>query len=184
MPNYMNPAAFEQVYEKYFRRVYNFVFFRLLHREKTEDVVSQVFMKVFEGLQNYDMRKGSLDTWIFTIARNTLTDFYRLRKPAFSLDDERHQEPSVDFEEQCNLIADEELRELYMALTQLDERTRTVLTLKYFGTFTNREIAAQTGINESTVSTLCCRGVAKLQTILDPRECEATQGNVPVTFRG
>jgi len=168
MFNLQNPSCFENIYEEYFRRIYNFVFCRLLHKEQTEDVVSQIFMKVLEKTQSYDERKGTFNTWIFTIARNTLNDFYRLRKVTVSLDDGCFTELSVDFEEQSRLIADEELRDLYWALTALDARTRTVITLKYFGEFTNREISAQTGINESTVSTLCLRGIGKLQKAMEP----------------
>lgn len=58
------------------------------------------------------------------------------------MDDPDHPiEPSVDFEEQCSVIVDEQLREMYQALATLDERTRMVLSLKYFGEFTNREIS-------------------------------------------
>ncbi len=167
MFNLQDPSRFEQMYEEYFRRIYNFVFCRLLHKERTEEVVSQIFMKVLEKSPSYDERKGTFNTWIFTVARNTLNDFYRLRKVTVSLDDDCFTDTMVDFEEQSRLIADEELRELYRALTALDEKTRTVITLKYFGELTNREISAQTGINESTVSTLCLRGISKLQKALE-----------------
>ncbi|HEX3026474.1 MAG TPA: sigma-70 family RNA polymerase sigma factor [Clostridia bacterium] len=167
MVDLQDSCGFEQMYEAYFRRIYNYVFCRLLHKEQTEDVVSRIFMKVLEKRQSYDERKASFNTWIFTIARNTLNDFYRLRKAEVSIDDDRFAEPAINFEEQSRLIADEELRELYMALTDLDEKTRMVITLKYFGEFTNREISVQTGINESTVSTLCGRGIAKLQKTME-----------------
>jgi RNA polymerase sigma-70 factor (ECF subfamily) len=177
MFNLQDPSGFAQMYEEYFRRIYNFVFFRLLHKEQTEDLVSQIFMKVLTKKQSYDERKGSFNTWIFTIARNTLNDFYRWKKAAVSFNGGCIPELAVDFEEQSRLIADEELRELYLALAGLDERTRQVLTLKYFAKFTNREISAQTGINESTVSTLCSRGIGKLQRAMESRrEAAPVQG--------
>jgi len=173
--NFQTPADFEKMYEEFFPKIYNYVFYRLLNKEQTEDVVSDIFFKVVENLHRYDPRKGSFSTWIFAIARNTLTDYYRRRRVFVSMDDpDIHIEPSVDFEEQCDVIADEELREMYKALAVLDERTRTVLSLKYFGEFNNREISRQTGINESTVSTLCCRGLAKLEKVL--------RGSLKVTF--
>lgn len=167
MYNFQTPAGFEQMYEDFFPRVYNYVFYRLLHKEQAEDVVADIFTKVLENLYRYDSRKGSFSTWIFTVARNTLNDHYRKRRVCISMDDPDHPiEPSVDFEEQCSVIVDEQLREMYQALATLDERTRMVLSLKYFGEFTNREISRQTGINESTVSTLCVRGLAKLEKML------------------
>lgn len=168
-----NPADFTRMYEDYFHRIYNYVFYRLLHKEQTEDVVSQIFMKVLEKSPSYDPRKASFRAWIFTIARNTVNDYYRQKHITVSLDaDGSFSEPSVDFEEQSRLIEDDELRELYMALTTLDERTRMLITLKYYGEFSNREISKQTGINESTVSTVCARGVRKLQALMN-RHAEA-----------
>lgn len=167
MYDFQTPAGFEKMYEDYFPKIYNYVFYRLLHKEQTEDVVSDIFFKVVENLHRYDSRKASFKTWIFTIAKNTLTDYYRRRRTFVSMDDpETHIEPSIDFEEQCDVIVDEELREMYKALAVLDERTRMVISLKYFGEFNNREISRQTGINESTVSTLCFRGLAKLEKML------------------
>jgi RNA polymerase sigma-70 factor (ECF subfamily) len=107
MFNLQDPSCFEQIYEEYFRRIYNFVFCRLLHKEQTEDVVSQIFLKVLEKTQSYDERKGTFNTWIFTIARNTLNDFYRRKKAAVSLDGGCIPEPAVDFEKQSRLIAAE-----------------------------------------------------------------------------
>lgn len=175
MYNFQAPAGFEKMYEDYFPKIYNYVFYRLLHKEQTEDVVSDIFFKVVENLHRYDPCKSSFNTWIFTIARNTLTDYYRGRRVFVSVDDpDIHIEPSIDFEEQCDVIVDEELREIYKALAVLDERSRMVISLKFFGEFNNREISRLTGINESTVSTLCCRGLAKLQKIL--------RGSPAVTF--
>jgi len=166
MINIQDSSGFEQMYEDYFRKIYNYVFFRLLHKEETEDLVSQIFLKAFEKRQSYDCHKASFDTWIFTIARNTLIDFYRLKKVEISFDCGCFTGLAVNFDAQLNLIYHEELRELYKALTQLDEKTRMVITLKYFGEFTNREISAQTGINENTVSTLCSRGIRKLHKMM------------------
>ena len=39
-------SGFEQMYEEYFPKIYNHIFYRLLSREDTEDVVSEVFIKV------------------------------------------------------------------------------------------------------------------------------------------
>lgn len=166
MYNFHTSAGFEEMYKDYFPKIYNYVYYRLLHREQTEDVVSDIFGKVVENLRYFDSRKASFNTWIFTIARNTLTDYYRRRQVCVSMDaPDIRIEPFIDFEEQCTVIVDEELREMYKALATLDERTRMVLSLKYFGGFNNREISRQTGINESTVSTLLCRGLTKLKKI-------------------
>ncbi|PKM76289.1 MAG: RNA polymerase subunit sigma-24 [Firmicutes bacterium HGW-Firmicutes-15] len=169
MYNFHNPADFEQMYHDYFPKIYNHVFYRLLHKEQTEDVVSNIFLKVSENILRFDSQKASFNTWIFTIAKNTLTDFYRLRRTQISIDDtessfELH---SDSLDEESKLIGEDELRELYKALAALDGRTREVISLKYFGEFKNREIAKQTGINESTVATICLRGLERLRKVFE-----------------
>ena len=69
------PSDFERMYEDYFK-VYNFIFYRLLHKQDTEDLVSEVFLKVARNIFSFNAQKASFNTWIFTIARNTLTDYF------------------------------------------------------------------------------------------------------------
>lgn len=167
MYNFHNPADFERMYQDYFPKIYNHVFYKLLHKEQTEDVVSAIFLKVSENILHFDPQKASFNTWIFTIAKNTLTDYYRLRRRYISLDDpENGGELQNDVEVQSRLIAADELKELFNTLASLDEKTREVISLKYFGEFTNRDIARLTGIKESTVSTICQRGLEKLRKVI------------------
>lgn len=158
--------VFEEVYETYFSRVYNYIFYRTLHKEYTEDIVSDIFMKVFINMDSYDSKKASLSTWIFRIAEHTLIDFYRTRKVHSNLDDQINL-LSVDFEKQYEGITNDSRRELYLLLTQLNERQRTILYLKYYNEMTNREIAEITGINASTVGTIHQRAIESLRKIAD-----------------
>lgn len=163
MYNFSNPDDFSLMYEEYFSKIYNFVFYRILNKEQTEDIVSDIFLKVSENIFRFDAKKANFNTWIFSIARNKLIDYYRVKKIYISIDDENTIDPSIDFEEQCSLIKDEELRELYNALAKIDDRTRFIITLKHFEGLNNREISKQIGINESTVSTIYVRGLKRLR---------------------
>lgn len=155
------------MYEEYYPKIYNYVFYRILNKEQTEDIVSDVFLKVAENLLKYDSEKANFNTWIFTITKNTMTDYYRLRRVHISIDDDANSiDVSVDFEEQCNLIRDEQRKELYLALANLDDRTRNIIALKHFEGLNNRVIARQIGMNESTVSTIYVRGLKKLRELM------------------
>lgn len=156
-----------ELYEEYFPVVYNRIFFRLLNKADAEDIVSVIFLKIAGKLHTFDESKASLKTWIFAITNNALIDYYRTRKEPVSLDDDENTyEPSVDFEEQYRQIRGEDGKALYAALSELDRRSREILSLKYFEDLTVRQIAARMGINESTVSTIHLRALAKLKTLL------------------
>ena len=163
----MNHIDLAEVYKEYFPKIYNFIFFKIMHRETAEDLVSMVFLKVVDKFDTYNPEKGAISTWLFAIAQNVITDYFRSRKVSVSLDDLDYLEPVVNFEEQSSLIEDETRRSLYDALTELDGRTRDIIAQKYFLDKSIRKIAEEKQMNESTVSTIHNRGLAKLKKIME-----------------
>ena len=167
MNNFPLSGDFASMYDKYFPQIYNFIFFRIMHKEQTEDIVSDIFLKVAENINRFDHRRANFNTWIFTIAKHTLIDRYKSQRVHVSLDEEDGViRPSVNFDEQSSLIVDEQLRELYGALASVDARTREIIALKHFAGLSNRQIATELGLNESTVSTIYLRGLKKLRQLL------------------
>ena len=164
------PITIEKVYEQYFSMIYNYVYYKLLNRENSEDIVSQVFLKVLKNLHRFDPEKASMKTWLFRITDHTLIDFYRRQKPAGSIDDEETGFDNLlttDFDEEYNRILNPRRRMLLEALKTLPERERTFIYYKYFLNITNREIARRMEMNENTVSAVMARARKKLQRILE-----------------
>jgi RNA polymerase sigma-70 factor (ECF subfamily) len=159
--------SLEDMYEEYFSKIYNLIYFRILSKEQTEDLVSEVFLKVVRNYDKFDADKASLKTWIFTITNNTLIDYYRRKKEHASLDcDSVSYLPQIDSDE-LELIRSEDRKILHKVLLTLDERTRAVISLRYFADMSIREISAHLHMNESSVSTLHVRGLKKLRSILN-----------------
>ncbi|MBQ8202049.1 MAG: RNA polymerase sigma factor [Clostridia bacterium] len=163
------PPDMEAIYHEYFPVIYNYVFYRLLNRENTEDIVSQVFVKVCRHLDTFDPERASLKTWIYRITDHLLIDFYRRQRPVLSIDHEESglaNELHVHFDEQYERIASPTRKAIFAALAQLSERERMFVYYKYFLNITNREIARQLNMNENTVSAVMARARKKLQGIL------------------
>lgn len=169
MANQRELPDMEQVYEAYFSPVYNYVFYKLLDRQNTEDVVSQVFMKVCGHLHDFDPEKASLKTWIFRITDHALIDFYRRQRPSLSID---HEESGLEnvlfvhFDEQYDRQVEPTRQAVLAALRQLPERDRTFIYYRYYLNITNREIARRMGMNENTVSAIMARARQKLKGLL------------------
>ena len=70
----------EELYRSYFPKIYNFFFYKLLHREDAEDLTAKTFLKIAEHLHTYHSEKAKAGTWAWRIAENTLIDFYRTQK--------------------------------------------------------------------------------------------------------
>ena len=155
---------FERVYEEYFSKMYNFMFYKVLNKEIAEDLTSEFFVKLLTKLNTFDESKANLNTWLYTIARNSVIDYFRKQKIEMSVDDQDNPiELPVDYELEKNIIENEDRKALYEVLTKVDDRTRKLLSLKYFFNMSNKEISSVTGINESTVSTICLRGIEKIK---------------------
>lgn len=156
--------GFEAMYREYFPKIYNYIYYRVLSRETAEDIVSAIFMKVARNAHAFDAKKASLKTWVYRIAQNALTDYFRARKVNVALEDV-HADPalSVDFESQLDAVSDEKRRALYRVLSQLPERERMIIYYKFFEDMNNRQIAMKLEMNESTVGTVLSRTLKKLR---------------------
>lgn len=166
--SYTTPQL-EDVYNTYFSTVYNYVYYRLLNRENTEDIVSQVFLKVTQHLHHYDPAKASIKTWLMRITDHTLIDFYRRQKPTVSYSQEENGLENilhVSFDQEYDRILSPERKIVLDALRNLPERDRMFIYYKYFMGITNREIALRLKMNENTVSAVMARARNKLKMLL------------------
>ncbi|HOU76153.1 MAG TPA: sigma-70 family RNA polymerase sigma factor [Candidatus Dojkabacteria bacterium] len=100
-----NPKNIDDVYEKYINLVFRFVYSRTRNKHISEDVTSEVFLKVVRNWTKFNQQKASIGTWIFTIMQNTLIDYFRKNKNqrlTQALDEE-----TEELEEQCNKTRDD-----------------------------------------------------------------------------
>lgn len=74
-----NPDDFGLIIDAYSNKIYNFVFSALRDEERSKDLTQEVFIKVWKNLHKFNLEKN-FSVWIYTIAKNTLIDFYRKKK--------------------------------------------------------------------------------------------------------
>ncbi len=143
---------FAQVYEECYSYVYNYIYSQILHRENTEDLVSDVFMKAMTHYDSYNPEKASPKTWLCNIARNTLIDKYRknARTQISSLDDEDAVEPS--YMDEYQVLKDPINQEVYQILSRLSPEERELISMIYGQGLKNPEIGEILGINAKAVS--------------------------------
>ena len=135
--------------------------------QDADDLYQDIFLACFEHRNSFDPARCSEQAWLFVIARNRLISFYRSKKQQVSL--ESLAEQGVDFADNVSTAAMElvDCREtLAGALLKLDERSRTVLILRFFGGRSGREIADELGISEGNVRVLQARALGRLLELL------------------
>ena len=79
-------AAFAALYDRHERPVFRFLLRSLRNPAAAEDLLQEVWLSVVRHAANYEPR-AKFTTWLYTIARNKLIDYWRTRDPALSLDD-------------------------------------------------------------------------------------------------
>lgn len=157
----------ELVYQTCFSKVYNYFFYRLLHRETAEDLTSRTFLRMIERLHTYDAERGKVEPWLLRIAERVLIDYYREGKPFLSLDSGLPVELSITFEEEYQKIIAPRRKALYRALTQLPERDRMLLYRKNLLEQSYHQIARDLRMNESTLASALQRAKEKLRRELE-----------------
>ncbi|MBR4905182.1 MAG: sigma-70 family RNA polymerase sigma factor [Selenomonadaceae bacterium] len=146
--------AFEELYEYFFPRVYNFIYARLKNSADADDVTSITFMKMNENLERYDSSKAAFSTWLFRIATNSLIDFARRRDKSEETEWEEFFDPAApEYQEpEAQTLAQESNNELLTALGKLNDRERRIIELKFWGDLDTRSIAEVLSMTESNVS--------------------------------
>ena len=160
--------AFEELYEYFFPRVYNFIYARLKNSADADDVTSITFMKMNENLERYNPAQAAFSTWLFRIALNSIVDHTRRRDKSEETEWEEFFDPAApEYQEpEAQVLEQEEHRELYIALDKLNERERRIVELKFFSDMDTRTIAEILNMSESNVRVTLHRTLAKLKKFL------------------
>ena len=74
----------EALYTAYSEKVRGYVFGKVANRHDAEDLVSDVFLKAYEKYPTFDADRASVSTWLYTITRNTVIDYFRTHRPGVS----------------------------------------------------------------------------------------------------
>jgi RNA polymerase sigma-70 factor (ECF subfamily) len=153
--------GFAELYERTFPRVYAYVASLLRDRASAEDVTAQAFERAYRKRRSYRPGRGSMDAWVFGIARNAALDELRKRKRSAALVADPEDTASPSPEDQAELTLRRET--VRAALASLDGHERDLIALKFAGGLSNAEIARVLGMSESNVGTRLHRTITKLR---------------------
>jgi RNA polymerase sigma factor (sigma-70 family) len=160
----VDTRAFDALYDHYFPRVYNYVYFRVQERAPTDDLVSTIFMRALDRLDTFDEQRGSFGMWLFGIAHHALVDHYRSVKRSPTLPLERVEQiatssPSIE----QGLAQKEQQAAILRQLARLSEREQEIIGLKFGAGLTNRKIATLVGLGENHVAVILYRAMRRLR---------------------
>ncbi|MDR7857425.1 sigma-70 family RNA polymerase sigma factor [Tissierella sp.] len=159
---------FAYIFETYYKRVYNYIYYRINSYHGTEDLTSQIFEKVMIKIDTYNKEKGPFDVWLFGIAKNVVNDYFRdLKKHRiFSIDSVKEAISSKKSPEDI-IESKETSEELLRALKVLNVREQNMIALKFGANLKNVDVAEILNLTESNVGVILYRAMKKLKKELE-----------------
>jgi len=163
--------ALSELYDRYGRLVYSLTLNAIRDQAVAEEIVQDVFIRVWEKANTYDARIAKVSTWLSSITRNRIIDEIRRSQ-------RRPEKNSVSWTElsQSEIpyrLGPEEDEELYWlqssiraALATLPSDQREALTLAFYKGYSHTEIAELLGVPLGTVKTRIRSAMQKLRLVL------------------
>jgi len=159
-----DPAAFGALYDRYLDRVYAYLRARTNVEEDAADLTQHVFLRALRGIHDYRGGRDRFAPWLFRIARNAATDFYRRRRDSVTWDlVPAALEPITEGDLESGLLRDEDLSRLRALLATLDPERRELLALRFAAGLTIAEIGAVVGKSEEATRKRLTRTIHALQ---------------------
>lgn len=152
---------FGAIYDAYVEKIYSFIYFKTQHRETAEDLTSKTFMKALDNLQSFDDGKGSFSTWLYSIARNNVIDFYRTKKNESDINDIWDLSSTDDIERDAQARLKLEKIEKYLG--KLKSEHREIIILRVWNELSYKEISEITGKSEASCKMMFSRCIKQLK---------------------
>jgi RNA polymerase sigma-70 factor, ECF subfamily len=153
--------GFADLYERTFPRVYAYVASLLRDRGAAEDVTAQAFERAYRKRRSYRAGRGSMEAWLFGIARNAALDELRRRGRRAGLEGDPEDAGAPTLDDHAELALRRQT--VRAALASLDGRERDLIALKFAGGLSNAEIGRILGMSESAAGTRLHRTITKLR---------------------
>jgi RNA polymerase sigma-70 factor (ECF subfamily) len=159
------------LYRTYGSELYGFAMSCLGDRGQAEELVQEVFTRVWRHAGSFDPDKASFRTWLYGIARNAIIDLKRRQsvRPALAMHPEGEEKGAIDDSFERALLR----WQVGAALERLTPEHRQVLRLAHFQGLTLREISERTGIPLGTIKSRTSYALRGLRLALEEMGVEA-----------
>ena len=156
--------AFEEIFRRFAPQLADFIYRHIRSREEAQDIVQDIFLKLWRGRANFFVRNKLAD-YLYTAARNGIRDRFTHQRVVRSWQKRTRdeQEVAADATALEMLESAERHAAIMRALAELPERRRIVCTLRWVNGLSYAEIAQRLGITEKTVNNQLDRGFRELR---------------------
>jgi len=151
--------AFAKLYDEYIKKIYNFIYYKTHHKETAEDLTSITFTKAWKNIESFN--KGSIQAWLYTIARNTVIDHYRTVKQDKNIDDVWDLSSNTDIAMDADTVL--KVEDVKKYLQDIAPIQRDIVIMRVWQDLSYKEIAEITGKSEANCKVIYSRAISKLK---------------------
>ena len=156
--------GFARLVDMYGKRIYGYFYRQTGKRATSEDLLSELFLKLIVKIHSFQIKKGAFENWLFRVASNVFYDYLRQQQRRKKALDKRVEKFVRDEAKQEVKKSDGEiLDKLQTQLDRLDVETRELIVLRYYSQLSFEEIAKLRGEPVGTVLSKIHRGIKKLR---------------------
>jgi len=159
---------FVKLYDTYVDSIFRFCYFKTGNKETAKDLTQDIFIKVFNRFVKIEEEIQNHKSFIYTVAKNTIIDFWRKSKSVTE-----NQLPEGFFES----IIEEDRTETMLdysiflsLLNKLSEADREVILLRYVDDMSSKDMASLLNERENTILVRISRAKEKLRDLLKTTE--------------
>ena len=158
--------AFTHIYDMYSKSLFSVINVLMKNREEAEDVLQEVFVKIWKNIDSYNESKGRFYTWMLNIARNTTID--KLRSKNFN---NSQKNLTVDnfvyqLEDSNKLVNLVDSIGIHEFVKKLKPKCIQIIDLLFFKGYTQQEASDELAIPLGTVKTQNRNCISDLRTYL------------------
>lgn len=164
--------ALDELYARYARSIYSLSYRILSDGSAAEDVLQEVFLKLWRQPDSFDPSRGTLSAWLLSVAHHRAIDFLRRQRTRAEQQFPDGWEDAQDGKTDSGDLADlashsEEIVAIKRALAQIPAAQRLAIEMAFFQGKTDAEISAELGEPLGTAKTRIRLGMRKLRTLLE-----------------
>lgn len=159
--------AFSVLYDNYSEALFGVICRMVTNKTAAEDLLQDVFVKIWKKIDSYNPAKGTLFTWMINIARNLCIDYLRSKEYRQQMKvvdgglDQGEISASASLEPNYNIAN----TELHKVTQELEVKHRQVIEMVYFRGYTHEEVAQMLNIPVGTVKTRSRAGLKQLRNL-------------------
>jgi len=158
---------FSQIYDRYIDKIYRFIFLKVNSQEIAQDLTSETFLRGWESFQAKNEEIENIQAFLYRIARNLVTDYYREkgRTQVVSAEFVSIVDPRQNLEEKSLLNSD--VDNIKRALASLKENYQNVIIWHYLDDLPIQEVANLLDKSEEATRVLLHRALKALKNELN-----------------